>query len=638
MKRYAVKLLHMFILSSIIIQVQCQNIPHKVFNRQAVKEHLISSDSFYPIPQAKDSFWQQTIPHEMRSDYINLGLSYKGARWEQISDSVFSEFHIIGNRVNYERLSFALRRQMACLVIAEIMENKGHFLEDILNGLDYFIQEIWWGIPAHYPTPKPDSGNQIVDLFNAETANMLAWTIYMLHDELEKAKPGICDIIKKEIDRRMLIPVRTESYSWKTKVDNWNTWICANWLSCILLCETNRERQINDIEKVLTCLEVFYEGYPNDGGCDEGVYYWGRAAASLYESVRLLNLATNGHFSFSNDSKFKSMGSFVYKAYIGNNSYVNFADTPSNAIVDINILFPYGNYIEDSLMIGFAAMIANKYNYNHHPSKLYLSAGNYPVLSRELLFLSVFSEFADCKPKEPLIRDTWLPELQFFTARSLANSTDGLFVAAKGGHNAEKHNHNDIGSFIIYSGTNPLLIDLGFATYTAETFSSSRYELTNCRSAYHNVPLINGCEQQEGKAFCAKNVEYSQNSQCAIFSLNIEDAYPKEAEIKKWHRTIKLNRGKNIVITEDFDLKKFMGRSEIILICYGKPFVEKEGRLAIQSDANTHYIVFNSKQLSPVVEKIPTGDIGFWRNRQVYRVRLIFNDNKLNGKIKYIIQ
>lgn len=638
MKRHVMKLLHIFISLTIIIQVQCQNLPHKVFSRQVIIENLIPSDCFTPIPQAKDSFWQQALPLEMRSDYIRLGHSYKGAKWEQISDSIFCEFRTIGNRVNYERLSFALRRQMACLVMAEIMENKGFLIEDILKGLDYFVQEIWWGVPAHYPMSKPDPDKQIVDLFNAETANMIAWTIYMLHDELETVKPGICNKIKKEIDRRILTPARTKNNSWKTKVDNWNTWICANWLSCILLCETNREQQINDIEKVLNCLEVFYDGYSDDGGCDEGVYYWDRAAASFYESVRMLELSTNGHFSFSNNSKFKSMGSFIYKVYISNDSFVNFADAPSNMKVNINILYPYGNYIGDSLMTGFAAMIANKNNYMQYPSRLFLSSGNYPNLSRELLFLSKFGEFKNYKPKEPLNRDIWLPELQLFTARSISYSTDGLFVAAKGGHNAEKHNHNDIGSFIIYSGANPIFIDLGSATYTAKTFSNSRYELTNCRSAYHNVPIVNGYEQHEGKSFCAKNVEYSTNSKCTMFSLNLEDAYPKEAEVRSWHRTIQFNRGKNIVITEDYDLKKLVGTTEIVLVCYGEPIEDKKGRIVIKSDFETHYIFFNSNQLSPDVNRIPTNDIGSWHNKPIYRIRLIVRNNKTRGRVKYTIQ
>ena len=471
------KLLSFILFSTLFLSVQCQDLPSCVFDREVLKECLVPYENFKPVPQAKDSFWQNTLPQSMLRDYIQLGYGYKGKSWNPIPESVFGEFRANGNRANYERLSFGLRKQMVCLAMAEIMEHKGILMEDIIKGLDYFKKEIWWGVSAHYPQNKPDPNNQVVDLFNAETANMLAWTIYMLHDELEGIKPGICEIIKKEIDRRLLLPARTIDYRWKNITGNHNPWICTNWLSCVLLCETEREQQIKDINQILTSLEFFIAGYPLDGGCDEGVHYWDRAASSLYECVRLIELATSGMLTLKDNPKFKAMGEFVYKTYICKNNYVNFADAPSNTNVHVNILFPFGRYICDSLMTGYAAMLAKESNFNQKPSRLFLHSGNFPTLSRELLFLKDYSIFEDCKPAEPIIRGTWLPDLQVFTARYFEKSTDGLFVAAKGGHNAENHNHNDVGSFITYSAITPIIIDLGFATYTSKTFGNKRYEL-----------------------------------------------------------------------------------------------------------------------------------------------------------------
>jgi hypothetical protein len=46
-------------------------------------------------------------------------------------------------------------------------------------------------------------------------------------------------------------------------------------------------------------------------------------------------------------------------------------------------------------------------------------------------------------------------------------------MAIKGGNNGESHNHNDVGSFIIYTDGEPLFIDPGVGEYTAKTFSNS---------------------------------------------------------------------------------------------------------------------------------------------------------------------
>ena len=50
----------------------------------------------------------------------------------------------------------------------------------------------------------------------------------------------------------------------------------------------------------------------------------------------------------------------------------------------------------------------------------------------------------------------------------------GWTLAAKGGSNAESHNHNDVGSFIAYYDSAPVLVDPSCGTYTKQTFSEGR--------------------------------------------------------------------------------------------------------------------------------------------------------------------
>ena len=103
--------------------------------------------------------------------------------------------------------------------------------------------------------------------------------------------------------------------------------------------------------------------------------------------------------------------------------------------------------------------------------------------------------------------------MQFAPKQAVLTLTDApLHVAevsgysccgAKDGNNAESHNHNDIGNFIVYHNNQPVVIDLGRDTYTSKSFSNQRFELMNCRSAYHNVPIINGLEQKDGRKYRA---------------------------------------------------------------------------------------------------------------------------------------
>ena len=146
----------------------------------------------------------------------------------------------------------------------------------------------------------------------------------------------------------------------------------------------------------------------------------------------------------------------------------------------------------------------------------------------------------------PLPRDVWLPheDMQLMAARDREGSPDGLYVAAWGSHNAQSHNHNDVGNAIVYVDGAPVLVDVGRPTYTAQTFSSKRYEIWAMQSAFHNLPTVNGQMQKDGLAFRATDVVYKATAESAALMMNIAPAYPASAGINEWVRTVQLERGR----------------------------------------------------------------------------------------------
>lgn len=624
-----------------IAKAQKSNTDFKMYSSGQIAEIVPNPGQFNPVTIVKDLFLTQSLPEDMRKDYILNAEKYLGQVWRIIPDSIFSEYKTMGNRINYERMYFASRRQLACLAMGEIVERKGRFLQDIVNGLNYLKKEIWWGIPAHYPLSFPRPDLQVVDLYNAETASLVAWTIYMLNNELDTYSPGLCKSLRNEVKRRILTPCRTNNYSWKNYPNNWNTWICENWLSCVIFCETDSRHQVEAIQQIANSLYNFYIKYPDDGGCDEGITYWDRAAASFFQCINMLDILTSGKISLKDDKKLKAMGAFAYKTYIGNGLHVNFADASVNTQSNINVLFPFGKYVNDSTMMAYAAMIAQKGGFNFRPSLFFNSSGNFPSLSRELLYLAHYHEYKNIKPEEPLLQDVWLPDLQVLIARSRAGTSQGYCLAVKGGHNGESHNHNDVGNFIVYHNSVPVVVDIGAGTYTAKTFSASRYELFNCRSAYHNVPCINGFDQQEGNLFKADGLKYHQDKHEASLFLDIAGAYPNEAQVKKWHRTVSLNRVEGVKILEYYELSKYVSPTEIVLVCCGQTVNEADGRIVIYNGEARHDIIYDKELLSPTIERIDITDpliVNSWKGLPLYRIRLTVKSQALKGKIEYKIK
>ena len=563
------------------------------------------------LPQAGDSFWRDSIPTEMRQSYVSYGEQYADKPWTVLPWTVFAEYKITGNRVNYEGICFEKRRQLAALVMAEIMEGKGRFIHQIIDGIGSFCEETWWGIPAHYSKPIPLTELQEVDLFNAETAGLIAWTRYMLEKQLDAFSSALCQRIDGEIERRILQPAVERDYWWKTAGMNWNPWICSNWLACVLICEKDEARKAEAIRQIRQAIQAFIDAYPEDGGCDEGPGYWDRAAASMFEIMRLLDFE-------STEPKVRRMAAYAYKTYIGNDYCVCFADAHENkAVQQVNIVYPFGLWLNDQTMREFGAWLGQRKQVLTNPAALFDKSGNFPTLGRELFFLRHIREFMAEQPREPLLKDVWLPDLQIMTARR-----GNLYVAMKGGHNGESHNHNDVGSFIVYRNNEPLFIDPAVGEYTAKTFGKDRYDIWTMQSQYHNLPQINGTDQKDGKTFAAKVVSH-KNGQ---LTLDIAGAYPAEADVKSWKRTVTATKS-GITVTEDFELNNYKRPARLMLMTTNRDALK--------------YISYNHNQLEVSVEDVSNQLDpllkGMW-GQEMYRIVLTVKSKKMKQLIKYSIK
>ncbi|NOY37305.1 MAG: hypothetical protein GXO83_06985 [Chlorobi bacterium] len=586
----------------------------------------------------------------MRNLYIAEAEKYLGHKWEVLPASVFLEFARNGNRTNYSKIYTERRKTLSILVFAEIFENKDRFTDDIVNLTWAICEETFWGVPAHLGMQKagvglPDTEEPIVDLFAAETGSMLAWVSYLVGEKLDKVSPLVQKRIHYEINRRILTPNLERTDFWwmgfgEGKVNNWNPWINSNWLACVLLCEEDNDRRIDALHKIMLSLDNFINGYPDDGGCDEGPQYWGKAAGALYLALELFDKASSGSINIFDQELIKNMGAYIYKVYIGNDYYVNFADASAKAGPSPALIYRYGKSINDDVMTHFAAYLAEKHQFGN--TIITDTWGQFTRLLPELLQIT---DLRRIKGTMPSIRDTWLPQTELMTARSTGNSLQSFYVSAKGGHNAESHNHNDVGSFMVYYEGNPVLIDIGVETYTAKTFSSHRYEIWTMQSAYHNLPLINGQMQAAGREYAANNIKYKESDSKAVLSMDISKAYPAEANVISWERTITLNRGKNIVIAEKYKLNKVTGNISLNFMTVQEPDASIPGKIKItgkklNGDSFELAMFYDKSKFTAIVEDMEITDPRLkntWGDR-LYRIVLKWEKPDIKGNCKTVIK
>lgn len=580
------------------------------------------------------NFWDN-LPASIRQQYIDAAEKYLDYDWPVVKATDYLEIIRSGDR--RQGAYAAPNNALQSLVMGELVEGKGRFTDQIVNGVWYYSEQTWWGWSAHLTAQKakhglPDVNEPVIDLGVGEIANVLSWTWFLFKEEFDKIHPLIAQRLKQEIMNKAVIPYYERDDFWwmgfgSRSVNNWNPWTNHNLLTAILILEEDQQKKIKNVEKVIRSLDVFINTYPNDGGCDEGPSYWGRAGASLYQCLDLLKRASNGKFDVYDNPLIKNMGSYIYKAYIAYPYFINFADADATTGGRPSIIYTYGKDTGDRVMQQFGAFLAQKQGWGQE------KPGGKP--DEQIMQLLYLNEIKEAEAAEALVSDFWLPETEVAGGRDKAGTAEGFFFAAKGGHNAESHNHNDLGSCVLYFNGKPCLIDLGRETYTAKTFSNKRYEIWTMQSQFHNLPKINGFDQLPGRDYKAKETGFKATNKQIVFSTDITDAYPGEAAIQKWERRYQLDRGKRFIIKDKFQFKQIPEHPTTLnLVTYCKVSERKPGTLLLQGEDFTLELVYNTNAVDPEIELIEITDQGlkrYWPNG-VTRIVFTLKDPGMTGE------
>ena len=608
----------------------------ELYPKSKLQNILMPRTEWRPFARANDRSAWAAVSGAIRDKFITLGEESLGKDVPSLPASLYLEYRRIGNRSNYQDVWYERRKMLHCLVLAECMEGKGRFLDAVANVTWAICEESSWTFPAHVGAQKagsglPDVTEPIVALFSAETANSLAWTVYLLKDQLDTVSPQICKRAEREIDQRILTPyLARDDFGWMAfharsdgrRPNNWNPWINSNVLAATLLIEKDEDRRLDLTHKVLRCLDNFFVPYPSDGSCDEGPSYWGRAGASVFDNLELLHSATDGRLDLYDDPAVREIGRFIYRAHISGDYFANVGDCDARLDIDRDLVFRYGNRIGDRKMEDLATFGLNE-------QQLFANERSFRSLGRMLYELfNLPNVLATKTPSQPLVRDVWLghEDMQLMAARDKDGSTEGLYVACWASHNGQSHNHNDVGNFIIFADGRPFIIDIGRPTYTRQTFSSRRYEIPEMQSAFHNLPTINGITQQAGKQYAAKDVQYNLTEAGALLKMDIAPAYPDKAGVETWARTVSLNRGTNIQVVDNFELKKASRDISQSLITPCEVVRNEPGRLILRDSAEGIELVvaYDRDILAARVESIPPTDdklARIWGPR-MYRILL----------------
>lgn len=596
----------------------------------------------------KESYLSQiaVLPDSVRQYLTGRADEALRYEWPLLPATLYLEYKQTGRRTGYERRLTERREMLSRLVIGELLTGTGKYLPQVINGLWATLEESTWEIPAIIGLQKagtdlPDPHESVIGLVSAESGLMVASIQYMLYDQLEAVSPILNKRIARELHRRILDPyLQRDDFWWMGSrgqtVNNWNAWINANVLETGLLTDNDTAELTQLLTKVFRSADHFINQYPEDGGCDEGPSYWSLAGGKLINLLYVSNRLSVGRLDWSSIGVLRRMGTYIIKTHIDRDYFVNFADASPRTVPDPVSVYRFGDLFGDDSLRRFAAY-------------LFALKKNMPPDTTVMGFLetaALYSKLTGAAMDPGLPSFSFLPDLQMYMARSSSVPGSGLFLAVQGGNNGESHNHNDVGNFVIYAKGQPVMIDAGVGTYTAQTFSNRRYELWNMQSQWHNCPLINGVMQMDGKSYRASAVTATTRKDGVEIAMELSKAYPETAYVRRWERHFLFSGNgdhPSLLLSDNYSLGQKTGETRIDFLTCRVVRQDKRGQIGFYDAAGQRMLLLHySPELMTVRvdEKIMDDEklIGVW-GKKLYRLSFLLNSNvPLQGSARFLFE
>ena len=436
-----------------------------------------------------------------------------------LPDDLYLEFSRTGNRTHYQKPYAARVEHLSGLVVAECLENKGRFLPGIVAHVEAICAERSWTLPAHDHDLVCFNGeHQLVDLGSSRRALILSFACDWLRDVLpQEVKARIVAECDRRIFQPYLLTARNPRGSparrklqdwWYDAKMNWNS-VCN---SCVvraaLAIVADRRLRAEFVASAEHTVPFALKGYTPDGYCSEGMGYWNYGFGHHLMLGLAVRAATGGRLDLFKD--------------------------PKNRVV---MLYPYGYQLQPGKSPHFAdgggnpSIILLALQRQVHPDITCRAAGEADLLNGDISAISLRAFGQDPGPAgavgfDTLPPRTWFPDAQVLISRVVRpERTMSLSLAIKGGHNAELHNHNDVGSYAIMLDGIEMGGDPGGEVYTRRTFSKDRYVSKVLNSYGHPVPVVAGQLQMKGRKHAAKVLKTEFTDACDRIVLDCTAAY-----------------------------------------------------------------------------------------------------------------
>ena len=343
---------------------------------------VMSHDEFNMYPEISDRVAWGKISHAVRSEIISEAEKYLDYQYPMLPITVYMRFVKDGNRTQYQELYNKRRRVLGSVLMAECIENKGRFINTILDGIYCICEETTWVLPAHNCKDRyygndfsalPLCNNGLIDLYSSSTAKLLAMSYYLMKSVLDDISPEIGEMIERKINSRILKPYMsvTDSF-WMRETNNWNVHVNYYCFITFILMAKEEEQRLAFMKKFAASVDIYLEAYNNDGGCDEGPEYWSGSGGNLFRIAELLKYVTYGKCNLFEVEKVRNIGQYPAKVNIYDTVFPSISDGAAVVLCDFSCVYGFGKAIGDTALMKLAQLMEKKRHIYHETEAVLL--------------------------------------------------------------------------------------------------------------------------------------------------------------------------------------------------------------------------------------------------------------------------
>jgi hypothetical protein len=520
-----------------------------------IRSILDSTPGSALLPELGNPVWREVADRPLVGKWLNsikaLAAKEIGKPMPELTEELYHEFYVNGSRAPFESAYFERRRRLARAAIAAILDEspqRDQWLGSLREKTASVFSEFSWALPAHVNSPSGRDPLHI-DLFAAETANLMAELLTLFPNVFS---PALVTAIKTRVRRDFFenYANRHEDFFWTKASNNWNAVCHQGILGAALALEEDTALLAHILTLAKKYLPLFLRGFGSDGACSEGPGYWQYGFGWFCVLNEQLETRTGGQLSlFEGDPHVREIALFGPRVTLSNFHFVNFSDSPRTGALSPSLLTYLGRRLGDQNLIAHARKSYERLD----QTGLNLQGQRTDLLYFVRLLLNIPEVGEGSDSLEPT--DFFFKDLAVVVSSGRDANGHLWEFAAKGGNNAEQHNHNDCGSYILNIDGSPVVIEIGAPEYTKDFFRENRYQYLAARTLGHSLPIVNGREQAAGPQYAAKVVSCELAPGRAEFSLDLAECYPSDAQCSELIRSFYFDKLQGrLRVKEFFDL------------------------------------------------------------------------------------